>query len=141
MVPTTQFNIFNLQIVIGGGKDSSRDLDVDGDTFKGCESNEEFISSPSVFSTLNFRLKLLYFLLSAENVKKLKKCADITCDGYKDQFKALLIATEVGQPSLGKTATRKSKELKKLSCSHNYNNWSSNVFRAKGKESAVFIYP
>lgn len=33
-------------------------------------------------------------------VEELKYCVSITCKGYEDQFKALLIAIKAGQPSL-----------------------------------------
>lgn len=55
--------------------------------------------------------------LSASNwvlrkVEELKDCVGITCEGNEDQFRALLIAIEAGQPSLAKSAVRKERELK-----------------------------
>lgn len=58
----------------------------------------------------------------------------IYCDGYEEQFRALLIAIEFGQPFLSKSAARKEREMKKLSSSINYDNSGGNDFCAKGRE-------
>lgn len=55
------------------------------------------------------------------------------CEGYEGQFRDLLIAIEVGQPSLATLAARKERELKKLFCSINYDMCGS-VCCSRGKE-------
>lgn len=66
-------------------------------------------------------------------VEELKECVNIYCGGYEEQFKALLIAIEAGQPSLAKSVVRKERELKKFFCFIKFDVRGGSAFRVKGK--------
>lgn len=44
----------------------------------------------------------------------------ISCDGFEEQFKALIIAIESGHSLALKSASKKERELRRLECSINY---------------------
>lgn len=58
----------------------------------------------------------------------------VSCVGFDEQFTALVIAIEAGQPSSARSAAKKNRELKRLSCSDNYKGGGGNAFRPKGEE-------
>jgi len=73
-------------------------------------------------------------------VDEIKDCVGISCVGFEEQFRALLIAIEVGQPSLARSALKKERELMRLSCSINYNAKGESAFKDKGKERVVYSH-
>lgn len=58
----------------------------------------------------------------------------ISCDGFEEQFSALLIAIEASQPLSARSALKKERrELKRLACSVNYIVRGGSAIRDKGK--------
>lgn len=57
----------------------------------------------------------------------------LSCEGYEDQFMALLVAMEVGRSTAMKSAVRKERELKRLECSINYDNKKGTLGRDRAK--------
>lgn len=56
-----------------------------------------------------------------QKVDEIRNCIGIACEGFEDQFKALFIAIEAAdQPLEARSASKKERELKRLSCSINY---------------------
>lgn len=53
-------------------------------------------------------------------VDEIKNLVGITCEGYKEQFKAILTTNVVGHIILTRSTTKKYRELKRLECSINY---------------------
>lgn len=64
----------------------------------------------------------------------------ISCVGFEEQFKALLVAIEVGRSSALKLASKKERELRRLECSINYDTKEGSIGRdrLKGRESLFF---
>lgn len=58
----------------------------------------------------------------------------ISCVGFEDQFKALLVAIEAGRPLAMKSIPKKNWELEGLVCSINYDSKKGSIgrYRAKG---------
>lgn len=74
-------------------------------------------------------------------IDEIKECVEISCKEYEKQFKALLIAIEAGQPSLARFASKKERELKRLSCSINYDSTEGSVYKGKDKLRVVVSLP
>lgn len=67
--------------------------------------------------------------------------ARVSRKGFKEQFRALIVAIEIGQPSLAPSTSRKERELKRLLTSINYNGRGWNILRSKCKERVVNNHP
>lgn len=52
--------------------------------------------------------------------EEIHDCVGISCEGLKEQFKTLLTIIEAGQHILARSFSEKERELKRLSCSINY---------------------
>lgn len=96
-VPCTQFNFYDLQMVIGGGEGSIScelgelivlDEDEDPDTVPLCSINPN----------IEWQNKSFGWVL--RKVEEIKNCVGSYCDGFEEQFRALLIANEAGQPAI-----------------------------------------
>lgn len=44
----------------------------------------------------------------------------ISCDGFEEQFKALLVAIKLGRSSALKSTSKKEREIRRFKCSINY---------------------
>lgn len=55
-----------------------------------------------------------------KKVDEIQECIEIYCEGFENQFNALLIVIEAGQPPLARSYTKKDRKLKRLVCSVNY---------------------
>lgn len=60
----------------------------------------------------------------------------ISCEGFEEQFKALLIAIEAEQPFLARSSSKKERELKRLACSINYDVREGIARRGRHKDRA-----
>lgn len=122
-VPCTQFINLDLHLVVSGGVDS-----------EACGSDEEIAPNPlcSIHPGIEWNNTSFDWVL--RKVEEIKDCTGISCGGFEQQFQALLIAIEAGQPSLAKSVAKKERKLKK--------SWYSiiarggSAFRAKGKRVA-----
>ncbi|XP_040989014.1 uncharacterized protein LOC121236643 [Juglans microcarpa x Juglans regia] len=64
-------------------------------------------------------------------VEEIRDVVGISCHGFEEHFRALLIAIEAGQPALAKSAAKKERELKRLECSITYKSKDESVWREK----------
>ncbi|KAG6652954.1 hypothetical protein CIPAW_05G041700 [Carya illinoinensis] len=131
-VPSTFLNNSGLLMVVGRGDDS-----VSCESGELVESGEDL--SPVPLSSFNPELE--WPCNSSDwvlrKVEEIRDCVGISCEGFEEQFRALLIAIEAGQPALAKSAAKKERELKRLEFSINYKSRDGCGWRDKGKERAV----
>lgn len=59
-------------------------------------------------------------------MEEIKACVGISCEGFEEQFKALLVAIEADRTLAMKSAVKVDRELKRLQSSINYDckEWS-----------------
>ncbi|KAF5466945.1 hypothetical protein F2P56_016823 [Juglans regia] len=68
-----------------------------------------------------------------KKVEELQSCMGISCKGYEEQFKALIIAIEAGQHGTG---LKRNRELKRLTWSINYDGKEGSASRTRNKGRA-----
>lgn len=97
-------------------------------------SDKAMDSNPLCIITLDFAQddNISYWVL--HKVDEVKDCVRVSCEGSKEQLKAFLVAIKVGQPSLVRSASKKDRELKRLSSSINNDGRGGNALRSTGKE-------
>lgn len=62
-------------------------------------------------------------------MEELQECVGISCKGFEEQFKALLVAIDAGRSMVSKSAAKKEREFKRLICHINYDNKEGSVRR------------
>lgn len=72
-----------------------------------------------------------------QKVKGIQECVGIYCDGFKEQFRALLIAIEEGRFQSPRSTSRKNKELKCLTCSINYDGSEGSASNGRSMGKAI----
>ena len=65
-----------------------------------------------------------------KKIEDLQNCLGISCAGYEEQFKALIIAIEAGQNGAG---TKRERELRRLTWSINYDGKEGSASRGRNK--------
>lgn len=87
---------------------------------------------------LSLQSRILIYLQTKckKNVEDLHECLEISCVGYEEQLKALLIAIETKRSIDVKSAIKRDRELKRLKRSINYDFKEEIVGRdrSKGRE-------
>ncbi|KAF5467994.1 hypothetical protein F2P56_012192 [Juglans regia] len=73
-----------------------------------------------------------------KKVEELQSCVGISCEGYADQFRAQLIAIEVGHYQQG-AGPKRSRELKRLNWSINYDGKEGSASRGRNKGRAGIV--
>jgi hypothetical protein len=71
--------------------------------------------------------------------KEIRCVVGVSCEGFEEQFMAILTAIEAGRPqkvrgSFSNCGSKGNRELKRLECSINYDSKFENSSRAFGKE-------
>lgn len=76
-----------------------------------------------------------------DEVKESKNCVGISFKGFEEQFWTLLIAIESSRSLSTKVASKRDRELKRLTCSINSNMKECNVGRgrSKGRVTSLFL--
>ncbi|XP_040996360.1 uncharacterized protein LOC121242550 [Juglans microcarpa x Juglans regia] len=101
-------------------------------------SEEEEMGSPSPLQMLPPHIAPQALDWVLKKVEELCGWVGLSCDDYKDQFMALLVAMEAGRSTVMKSAVRKERELKRLQYYINYDNkeGTSGRDRAKGRDTS-----
>lgn len=75
-----------------------------------------------------------------KKVEEIHACVGISCNGFEEQFNALLKTIESGCSSVLKSNSKKERELRRLECSINYDikKGSGGRDRLKGRRSHLF---
>lgn len=131
----TQINAIDMQLIIGDGKRSVFSSRVSDELDESNEDPDPLCSIPLGLEWAN--ISSYWVMRKADEIND---CVVISYKGFEEQVRALLIAIEAGQPSLVRSASKNERELKRLSCSINYNVTEGSAYRGKGKERAANSY-
>ena len=103
----------------------------------GAESTEDVVLLISLPPISNIADSSSNWVL--DKVNEIQQCVQITCEGFEDQFIALLTAIEAGHVLGTKSRSKKSRELKRLTWTINHDDkgCSSSRGRTKGKTEPI----
>ncbi|KAG2678839.1 hypothetical protein I3760_11G022800 [Carya illinoinensis] len=77
--------------------------------------------------------------LVLQKVKEIHDCVGNSCECFEDQFRALLIAIEYDHSHLSRSASKRNWELKRLTCSINYDAREVSIDYGRTKERVTTL--
>lgn len=75
-----------------------------------------------------------------QKVKEIQDCVEISCEGFEEQFMALLISIEAGHSFSPKFVSCENIELKQFTCLINYDGSEGSANRGRSKGNVVFSH-